>query len=148
MNRRRLSNCDWCLLYEQNLNEKIVDSDQVTKPRRRNDVVKLRQVDSRLINLPARLWCNRYCDHPCVRVCVCVCVCVWVFIDFFDLISNSQSSWSIAWMRQWGVNNLPKVVAQQRHGRGSNPRPLDRKSDALPLSHCATVGLQDNSGTR
>ena len=38
-------------------------------------------------------------------------------------------------MRQWGVNNLPKVVAQQRHGRGSNPRPLDRKSDALPLSH-------------
>ena len=40
-------------------------------------------------------------------------------------------------MRQWGVNNLPKVVAQQRHGRGSNPRPLDRKSDALPLSHRA-----------
>ena len=38
-------------------------------------------------------------------------------------------------MRQWGVNNLPKVVAQQRHGRGSNPRPLDRKSDALSLSH-------------
>ena len=42
-------------------------------------------------------------------------------------------------MRQWGVNNLAKVVAQQRHGRGSNPRPLDRKSDALPLSHCATL---------
>ena len=41
-------------------------------------------------------------------------------------------------MRQWGVNNLPKVVAQQRHGRGSNPQPLDRKSDALPLSHRAT----------
>ena len=41
-------------------------------------------------------------------------------------------------MRQWGVNNLPKVVAQQRHGRGSNPRPLDRKSDALPHSHRAT----------
>jgi len=37
-------------------------------------------------------------------------------------------------MRQWGVNNLPKVVAQQRHGWVSNPRPLDRKSDALPLS--------------
>jgi len=51
----------------------------------------------------------------------------WIW---FDLISNSQSSsWSIAWMRQWGVNNLPKVVAQQRHGRASNPRPLDRKSD-------------------
>jgi len=31
------------------------------------------------------------------------------------------------------VNNLPKVVAQQRHGRASNPRLLDRKSDALPL---------------
>ena len=41
-------------------------------------------------------------------------------------------------MRQWGVNNLPKVVAQQRHGRGSNPRPLDRKSDALPVSHRTT----------
>jgi len=34
-------------------------------------------------------------------------------------------------MRQWGVNNLSKVVAQQRHGLASNPRPLDRKSDAL-----------------
>ena len=41
-------------------------------------------------------------------------------------------------MRQWGVNNLPKVVVQQRHGRGSNPRPLDRKSDALPHSHRGT----------
>jgi len=40
-------------------------------------------------------------------------------------------------MRQWGVNNLPKVVAQQRHGRAST-RPLDRKSDALPISHRAT----------
>jgi len=29
---------------------------------------------------------------------------------------------------------LPKVVAQQRRGRASNPRLLDRKSDALPLS--------------
>ena len=33
------------------------------------------------------------------------------------------------------MNNLPKVVAQQRRGRASNPRLLDRKSDALPLSH-------------
>jgi len=41
------------------------------------------------------------------------------------------------------VNNLPKVVAQQRHGRASNPRPLDRKSDALPLSHRATSRLHD-----
>jgi len=24
-------------------------------------------------------------------------------------------------MRQWGVNNLPKVVAQQRHGRTHDP---------------------------
>ena len=38
-----------------------------------------------------------------------------------------------------GVNNLPKVVAQQRRGRASNPRLLDRKSDALPLSHRATI---------
>jgi len=32
-----------------------------------------------------------------------------------------------------GVNNLPRVVTQPRPGRGSNSRPLDRKSDALPL---------------
>ena len=38
------------------------------------------------------------------------------------------------------MNNLPKVVTQQRRGRGSNPRLLDRKSDALPLSHRATAG--------
>ena len=36
------------------------------------------------------------------------------------------------------MNNLPKVVAQQRRGWASNPRLLDRKSDALPLSHHAT----------
>ena len=36
-------------------------------------------------------------------------------------------------------NNLPKVVAQQRRGWASNPRLLDRKSDALPLSHRATL---------
>ena len=35
------------------------------------------------------------------------------------------------------MNNLPKVVAQQRRGRASNPRLLDCKSDALPLSHHA-----------
>ena len=38
------------------------------------------------------------------------------------------------------MNNLPKVVAQQRRGRASNPRLLDRKSDAIPLSHRATQG--------
>jgi len=32
------------------------------------------------------------------------------------------------------VNNLPKVVTQHRRGRASNPRLLDRKSDALPLA--------------
>ena len=36
------------------------------------------------------------------------------------------------------MNNLPKVVTQQRRGRDSNPRLLDRKSDALPLSHRAS----------
>ena len=36
------------------------------------------------------------------------------------------------------MNNLPKVVVEQRRGRASNPRLLDRKSDALPLSHRAT----------
>ena len=36
------------------------------------------------------------------------------------------------------MNNLPKVVTQQRRGRASNPRLLDRKSDALPLSHRTT----------
>ena len=49
------------------------------------------------------------------------------------------------------MNNLPKVVAQQGHGRASNPRLLDRKSDALPLSHRATpsniVTLKFNLGT-
>ena len=34
---------------------------------------------------------------------------------------------------------MPKVVTQQRRGRASNPRLLDRKSDALPLSHRAGV---------
>ena len=37
------------------------------------------------------------------------------------------------------MNNLPKVVTQQHRGRASNPRLLDRKSDALPLSHRATL---------
>ena len=37
------------------------------------------------------------------------------------------------------MNNLPKVVTQQRRGRALNPRLLDRKSDALPLSHRATL---------
>ena len=37
------------------------------------------------------------------------------------------------------MNNLPKVVTQQCRGRASNPRLLDRKSDALPLSHRATL---------
>jgi len=39
------------------------------------------------------------------------------------------------------VNNLPKVVTQQRRGQASNPRLLDRKSDALPLSHRAVSVL-------
>ena len=37
------------------------------------------------------------------------------------------------------MNNLPKVVTQQSRGRASNPRLLDRKSDALPLNHRATL---------
>ena len=40
------------------------------------------------------------------------------------------------------MNNLPKVVTQQRRGRASNPRLLDRKSDALPLSHRATLTIK------
>ena len=40
------------------------------------------------------------------------------------------------------MNNLPKVVTQQRRGRASNPRLLDRKSDALPLSHRATLKIK------
>jgi len=51
-------------------------------------------------------------------------------------------------MRQWGVDNLPKVVAQQRHGWGSNPRLLDRKSDVLPLSHCATPAVDKRQSIR
>ena len=40
-----------------------------------------------------------------------------------------------------GCEQLDKVVTQQRRGRASNPRLLDRKSDALPLSHRATQSL-------
>ena len=40
------------------------------------------------------------------------------------------------------MNNLPKVVAQQSRSRASNPRLLDRKSDALPLSHRATYCIR------
>ena len=47
-------------------------------------------------------------------------------------------------MRQWDVNNLPKVVAQQRHGRGSNLRPLDRKSDTLPLIATPSAEVEQN----
>ena len=32
------------------------------------------------------------------------------------------------------MNNLPKVVTQQRHGRALNPRLLDRKSDLDKIS--------------
>jgi len=35
------------------------------------------------------------------------------------------------WQRNLGVNNLPKVIAGQRGGRGSNSRPLSHQSDAL-----------------
>jgi len=56
---------------------------------------------------------------------------VVVKLIWFDLISNSQSSsWSIAWMSQWGVKFCEQLayVTQQRHGRSSNTRPLDRKT--------------------
>ena len=55
---------------------------------------------------------------------------VCLFTSQISLVPN-YTAWR---QRQWGVNNLPKVVAQQRRGRGSNPRLLDRKSDALPLN--------------
>jgi len=56
---------------------------------------------------------NGYTYHETFSVLLFLYQTVWQYSDgdFFDLISNSQSSsWSIAWMRQWGVNNLPKVV--------------------------------------
>jgi len=40
--------------------------------------------------------------------------------------------------RRLDANNLPRVVTQPRPGRGSNSRPLDHKSDALPLRNHAT----------
>ena len=46
------------------------------------------------------------------------------------------------------MNNLPKVVAQHRRGRASNPRLLDRKSDALPLSHRATQMVVSDNKTK
>jgi len=42
--------------------------------------------------------------------------------------------------RQVDVNNLPTVVTRCRPNRGSNPQPLDCKSDALLLRHHATQG--------
>ena len=38
-----------------------------------------------------------------------------------------------------GVRNLPKVFTRQRPGRESNPVSAIRKSDALPVSHRATI---------
>jgi len=42
-----------------------------------------------------------------------------------------------------GVNNLPRVVTQPRPRRESNSRPLDRKSDALPLRYHAPWRLAE-----
>jgi len=39
------------------------------------------------------------------------------------------------------VNDLPRVVTQLCADRGSNARPLDRKSDAVPLYYHATLSL-------
>jgi len=38
-----------------------------------------------------------------------------------------------------GVNNLPRVVARIMPRWGSNPRPLDHESNALPLHYRATL---------
>ena len=38
-----------------------------------------------------------------------------------------------------GVNNLPRVAAQQCTGRESNLQPLDHKSNALPLNYQAKM---------
>ena len=43
------------------------------------------------------------------------------------------------------VNNLARIVTQPRPGRRSNSRPLDRKSDALPLRY--TTPPRDTSET-
>ena len=58
-------------------------------------------------------------------------------IQFNDSIYQRKVSAS----RQLGVNNLPRVVTQPRPGRLSNSRPLDRKSDALPLRQHATQSV-------
>jgi len=49
------------------------------------------------------------------------------------------------WQRHTGINNLPRVITQQRQDRESNPRPLDRKCDIL-LRHCATYRHKNSSG--
>jgi len=41
--------------------------------------------------------------------------------------------------RQWGMNNLSKVDAQEHRYRDSNVRPSDRKSDALLLGYRTTL---------
>ena len=46
---------------------------------------------------------------------------------------NGHPSWT-----NLGVRNLPRVFYGAVRGRDSNPRPLDRESDALPQHHDAT----------
>ena len=54
----------------------------------------------------------------------------------------SYTAW---WQRQIGMNNLPKVVTQRCPEQDLNPRPIDRKSNPLPLAplrhHYGTVPL-------
>ena len=46
------------------------------------------------------------------------------------------------------MNNSPKVVAQQRRGRASNPRLLDRKSDFTTFSgHCVHMYIHTQCTT-
>ena len=47
----------------------------------------------------------------------------------------SYTAW---WQRHIGVSNLPKVVTQRCLEQDLNPRPTDRKSNALPLHHRVT----------
>ena len=44
-----------------------------------------------------------------------------------------------------GCEQLARVVTQPHPGRESNSRPLDRKSDALPLSNHATLVRRHNA---
>jgi len=49
----------------------------------------------------------------------------------------SVPNYTVWWQRHMCVSNLPRIVTWKWNGRDSNPRPLDREFNTLPLHHHA-----------